>query len=209
VIDIVIPTIPGREESLDRCRKSYADLAGVESNVIVVPDSKTCGWGWKQGLAASREPYVLLACDDQEAFGAGWAQDCIAAIDEGFLPCPRVWTPEGRIESQGGDMSAYRHLIARHQKNRTPVDYTTIPVMSREQADAIQMIESHYCSDVWVSYRGRQLGIETVLVHGFDVRHHQERVGRGAGMAQEARDAMDVETLKKELEACESLSPAA
>ena len=62
------------------------------------------------------------------------------------------------------------------------------------------MLDVHYASDVWVSYRGRQLGYETVLRHGFDVRHWHEQPGRGAGMSQNERDAMDVATMQRELE---------
>ena len=61
------------------------------------------------------------------------------------------------------------------------------------------MIPTQYCCDVWVSYRGRQLGYETVLRHGFDLIHHQEQVGRGAGMSQNDRDALDMETMLEEL----------
>ncbi len=195
VVDILIPTIIGREASLERCSRSYKDLAGVATNVIVIPDSETCGWGWKQGLCASRAPYVLLACDDQEAIAQDWAKVCIETVDAGFLPCPRVWKPDGGIESQGGDMSAYEHLIRRPQRDQTYVDYTTVPFLSREMAEQIGMIDTHYCSDVWVSYRGRQLGYQTMLRHGFDLRHWQEQLGRGAGMSQAERDAMDCNTL--------------
>jgi hypothetical protein len=61
------------------------------------------------------------------------------------------------------------------------------------------MLPIQYSCDVWVSYRGRQLGYETRLVHGYDLVHHQEQVGRGAGMAQHERDAMDTATMREEL----------
>lgn len=199
-IDVIIPTIQGREASLERCISSYRRTSSVELNVIVVNDSRTCGWGWQQGLAAARAPYILLACDDQEAVSLKWADKCIETVTVGKLPCPRVWRSDGSVQSNGGDMKQMHHLNPRPQKDGSHVDYTTIPFMSAKQADEIGMLDVHYASDVWVSYRGRQLGYPTVLRHGFDVMHHGELVGRGAGMSQVARDEMDCKTVFSELE---------
>jgi hypothetical protein len=197
-VDLIVPTIEGRESSLVRCVDSFKARTD-DLGVIVVPDSKTCGWGWKQGLAASQAPYVALVADDLECISDTWAQVCMEMADEGLLACPRVWTPDRAIESQGGDMNALGHIIPRYRKDRSPTDFTTVPFMSREQAEAIGMLDVQYSCDVWVSYRGRQLGYETVLVHGYDLVHHQEQVGRGAGMAQNDRDAMDTETMLEAL----------
>jgi hypothetical protein len=203
-IDLIVPTVKGREESLERCLDSYERNSLVDVVPIVVADSETCGWGWKRGLRISDAPYVLLACDDQECVSPTWAQICIETVDKGNLPCPRVWRPDGTIESQGGDMGSPHHVVNRPQKDWTEVDYTTIPFASREMIDEIGMLEIHYSSDVWVSYRGRQLGYKTVLRHGYDVRHWKHEVGRGAGMTVVARDAKDEATMRKELEQCES-----
>jgi hypothetical protein len=198
-IDIVVPTIRGREESLERCIESYKRHSIVPTNEIIVKDSRSSGWGWKKGLRMSRAPYVLLAADDHECISPKWAQTCIETADAGKIVCPRVWQPNGGIESQGGDMNAFAHIINRPQKDWTQVDYTTIPFLSREAIDEIGMLEIHYSSDTWVSYRGRQLGYETVLRHGFDIRHWQHPVGRGAGMEQVERDHQDEKILQKEL----------
>lgn len=201
MIDVIIPTIPGREKSLDRLIASIERTTETPFEIIVIENSKTCGWGWRKGLEESSDaPYVLLACDDQEFIGIGWDQVAMATVDGGRLPCPRVWLPDGSIESQGGDMGSPNHVVNRYQKDWTPVDYTTIPFCSRDQIDEIGMLDVHYASDVWVSYRGRQLGVQTLLRHGFDVRHYQESVGRGAGMAQSDRDAMDCKTVFQKLD---------
>jgi hypothetical protein len=199
VIDIIVPTIPGREESLDRCLDSFERNTSVELNHRIISDSPTCGEGWMIGLEDSTAPYVLLVADDIECASENWAEVCMETTDEGLLPCPRVWTPDGSIESQGGDMNAYGHILARHRKDGSPTDFTTVPFMSREQADRIGGFGGQYGCDVYVSYRGRQLGYETVLRHGFDLVHHQHPVGRGAGMNQNDRDAMDMEIMRREL----------
>ena len=56
---------------------------------------------------------------------------CIEAADEDLLACPRVYTPQGAIESQGGDMDAVGHLLNRHRKDGAPCDFTTVPFISR------------------------------------------------------------------------------
>lgn len=198
MLDLIVPTIDGREASLERCLKSFEALTD-DLTVIVVRNPPTCGQGWREGLERSEAPYVAFCCDDLECISDRWAEACIEIVDEGLLPCPRVWTPDGAIESQGGDMNAVGHLLNRHRKHRAPCDFTTVPFMSREQVEAIGILPTHYGCDVWVSHRGRQLGYETVLVHGYDLVHHQEQVGRGAGMSQNERDAVDAETVRKAL----------
>ena len=132
MIDLIVPTVAGREESLERCLDSYELMAtDARLTAIVVRDSETCGGGWLTGLEKSKAPYMLLACDDQEALTEGWDEVCMETADEGKIVCPRVWLANGTIESQGGDMDVIHHIIARPQRDRTPVDYTTIPFLSR------------------------------------------------------------------------------
>jgi hypothetical protein len=200
MIDCIVPTIPGREESLERFEASLERTTETGYDVFIVRNSESCGIGWKTGLDHSEAPYVLLACDDQEFLRPGWDRICIETVDEGLIPCPRVWEPDGRIQSQGGDMSHFQNIITRPQKDRTSVQYATVPFVSREMIDQIGMLEVHYASDLWVSERGRQLGWETVLRHGYDVRHWREDAGRGAGLSESERNDMDVKTVTKELE---------
>jgi glycosyltransferase involved in cell wall biosynthesis len=204
-LDVLIPTIPGREASLERLLESLERHSDVDLNEIIVKDSPSCGEGWLTALQASDSPYVAMMADDLEIASPLWAEVCIDTVDRGFLPCPRVYLPGGEVESQGGDMNAHQHIRTQHRKDSAWCDYTTVPFMSREQADAIGMIPVHYCSDVWVSYRGRQLGYETVLRHGYDLIHHREPAGRGAGMAVMDRDAMDLKTMNEALERVGSL----
>ncbi len=214
MIDAIIPTIPGREDSLERLLDSLQRTTLSPYETVIVRDSLTCGWGWKTGLERSQSDYVALLCDDQEFIASGWDEICIDTANADKLACPRVYRPDGSPESRGGDMHALHHLNRTPKKDWTEVDYTTIPFLSREQIDAIGMLPTQYAGDVWVSYRGRQLGFETVLRHGYEVRHWQEEVGRGAGMSQNERDAMDCKTVFDELDRMEkassaSLSPAA
>lgn len=186
-VDIVVPTVAGREESLARCIESY-ERHTEGANLIVVRDEPTCGLAWREGLTRSRAPYVHLTCDDIELRGPGWFEACGAVVDRGYLPCPVVYRPDGSLESCGGDREAPARLTSRLQPDGTEVDFTVLPFMGREQAEAIGMIEAHYMADVWVSARGRQLGWRTVIVRAFEVTHHYENVGRRSSRALRLRD---------------------
>lgn len=198
MIDLIVPTIKGREESVERCVASFVAVSD-EVNPIVVKDSPTCGEGWITGLRESTADHVALVADDLELVSDTWPECCVEVTERGAIPCPRVFRADGIVESQGGDMNALGHILARHRKNGSPCDFTTVPFLTREQSLRIGMIPTQYCCDVWVSYRGRQLGYETELCHGFDLIHYQEQAGRGAGMEQGERDALDTGTMKAAL----------
>lgn len=176
-IDLIVPTVPGREESLKRCLRSFGD----EVNPIIVRGEQTCGTGWTQGIRRSAGDYLILCCDDIEADPDLDLEACVETVDDGYLPAPIVLRPNGALESAGGDMNALACLISNIQPDWTPVDFTPLPFVSREQIKKIRMIPSHMMSDVWVSYRGREFGYETVLRHPFKLIHHHEMTGRKPG----------------------------
>lgn len=178
-VDIVVPTVTGREESLERCLASYEKhTAKGTFNFIVIRDEDTCGVAWSKGMELSTAPYVHLSCDDLELREDGWLDACRESTDEGFLPCPVVYRPDNTLESCGGDMNSGSNLIGHMQDDKTVCDFTTVPFMNREQADAIGMIGAHYKSDVYVSHRGRALGYETHVRSAYAFTHYSEAVKR-------------------------------
>lgn len=202
-IGIVIPTIPGREASLKRCLGSYA-ATDVELRFHVFRNSPCSGTGWRKGTAElvkeyGAPDYLHLTNDDCEAAHPDWWRDAVEACDNGQIPAPVVRNPDGSLQSAGGDMNSGGHLLSTVQPDGTEVGFTTVPFLSWEQWKRIGMLDVHYCSDVWVSERGRQLGFPTVLRHGYEIVHHMHSVGRGAGMEQGARDRMDRETMRRAL----------
>ena len=164
---------------MERCLASYEkNTAEGAISFIVVRDEETCGKAWIKGMELANSPYVHLTCDDLEITSPTWAGVCCETVDAGQLPCPVVYRPSGTIESCGGDMSSGGCLISTMQPDKTPTDFTVVPFMSREQADAIGMIEAHYMTDVYVSHQGRKLGYETVVRHGYEFTHHHSNVKR-------------------------------
>lgn len=181
MIDVIVATITGREDSLERCLASYAG-----HRPIIVKDEPSCGAAWLRGMGLSDAPYVHLTNDDLEVH-PGWEDACVEAVENDALPCPVVYRPDGSIESCGGDMQANHCLVSHLQEDWTPCDFTTVPFYSRIQAEAIGMLPIHYYSDVWTSYRGRQYGYETVIRTGYAFTHHHENTGRLAPTTEDRR----------------------
>lgn len=199
-LDIVIPTIPGREESLLRCVESYEkNTIGAAPNFIIIRNSPASGVGWLRGMETSDAPYVHLTNDDIQCDSPLWFEACRQVTEYGHFPAPEVLNSDGSVQSRGGALGAPANLMTEPKEDYQDVDFTTVPFMTREQWDRIGMIPVHYCSDVWVSYRGRQLGIKTVFHRFYRLIHHNHQVGRGAGMPQHERDAMDRVTMFNEL----------
>jgi hypothetical protein len=138
------------------------------------------------GLEQAQCDYVHLTNDDIEVTNSNWAKACIEATDKGNLPCPIVRKPDGSIESCGG--TGKNGLLTDIQPDGTEVEWTVLPFMNKEQANAIGMIPAHHATDVWVSRRGKELGWPTVLVHGYEVIHHYSNIGRIDSPAQRKKD---------------------
>lgn len=179
MIDVITATVSGREADLERWTDSLtANTAKDVLTFIVIRDEETCGAAWRKGMELSNAPYVHLTCDDLELVSDTWAGACCETVDEGLLPCPIVYRPNGEIESCGGDMNLGTNLITEEQPDKTQCDFTVVPFLSREQADAIGMIDAHYKSDVYVSHRGRQLGYETVVRIPYAFKHYSSDIKR-------------------------------
>ena len=179
MIDIILPTVKGREDSLARAIESYQRHTHPDClNIIVIRDEPTVGLAWSKGIESSKAPYIHLSCDDLEVTSPTWAGACVEAADRGTLPCPVVSRPDGSLESCGGDMNVPACLISTMQPDRTEVDFSVVPFGLREQVEAIGMTEGHYLSDTYFSHKGRQLGYSTVIVCDYALTHHRSDVKR-------------------------------
>ena len=199
LVDIIIPTVPGREDDLQRCVASYQKLTRVPHRLIVISDSPSSGEGWIAGIEQGTAPYVHLTSDDVEITSDVWAQRCIEAADAGYIAAPTIYRPDGTVESCGGDMNAPHCLLDRVSPAWTFVDFAPTPFLSRAAMHEIGMLPIHYSCDVWLAYHGRALGYETVVRDGYELVHYSSPVRRGAGMAQGQRAAQDFEIMKREL----------
>ncbi len=195
LISVVVPTITGREESLHRCLTAYAATTH-DYEVIVVANERACGIAWQKGAAVAQGRYLHLTADDLEPH-SGWWLPLAEACESGRIGCPIVYEPDGSVQSVGG---MGWEPCPRWKRDWQPVDWTTVPFVTRKQWESIApMIPLHYCTDIWVSARARQAGIPTVVRAHSGFTHHNEPVGRGAGMDVHERNRHDREAFTRYL----------
>lgn len=185
VITVVIPTVPGREDHLERCTRAYAENAtgNYDLDLIVEHGHATCGLAWQAGAGNARGAFIHLTDDDIEPL-PGWHAPALEAVRRGYLPAPQVCDPDGNPQSwpQPGRLG----------DDWAPVHMTSLPFCSREQWEKITpLMVGHYFTDDFFSYRGRKAGWPCVLRAGYAFTHHWAQPGRGAGMTQDERMAHD------------------
>lgn len=173
MLSIVIPTISRREESLARAVASYRDTCvDINHEIIIVKDRPTWPAACNEGYEQATGDVILFTSDDLEAL-PGWHVPALRYLGEhDELPAPRVYNflppPEGEWDnSEDGPDGAITH-------------FTRIPIMRRDQWERIGRWPDDliYYADLWVSEKGRSLGIETRMVHGFDFIHHWSGIKR-------------------------------
>lgn len=190
MISIVIPTIAGREESLQRAVKSYVDTTPDDTELIIETGHATCGSAWQAGASKAKGDYICLGADDHEPLD-GWWEPLVEACDLGFCPCSVVLNSNGSVQSAGMVNWNWNLVV----EDCYGVEHTLTPFMSREQWELVQPIPValHYCTDIWVSARLRHHGITAAVRSSSRVIHHYHPVGRGAGMEENARNIHDRE----------------
>jgi hypothetical protein len=165
---------------MERCLAAYE----ATSDVIpyVVHDFPSCGEAWLQGATDAAKvgfDYLHLTADDLEPHD-GWLQAAIETVDKGLIPAPMVYRPDGTLESAG---LAGFSLNAIAERDWQPVDSTTVPFLTTEMWEAIGMIPIHYCTDLWVSNRGRLHGWDTVIRTPMRFTHYTAQPGRNYARA--------------------------
>jgi hypothetical protein len=196
-VAVVIPTIDGREDHLQRCLAAYGQLSDV--HLIVEHGHPSCGAAWIAGAKKARYfDYIHFTADDLEPH-PGWLEPAIETVEAGYIPAPLVFNPDGTLDSAGLEgFGQYRGPYDDWQY----IEGTTVPFLTREMWEAIGMIDVHYCTDLWVSRVGRlRGGWGTVIRTEMRFTHHTADVGRNYG-----RVFSDTETFVRRFreEACAS-----
>lgn len=185
LISVIIPTVQGREDYLEKCIGAYETHSGgaYQLDLIVEHDHPSCGAGWQAGLARAKGEYIHLSDDDIEPH-PGWHAPAIEAVSLGFLPAPLVCAPNGYPQSHPQE-----GVIA---PDWTPVHMAALPFASAAQMGKIApLLTTHYFSDDWISWRGQRAGWPVVLRCNYRFIHHWAQHKRGAGMTQEQRMVHD------------------
>ena len=171
-LSVVIPTITGREDSLARAIAAYTEtLDGTNYEIITVLDKPNWPAACNEGYRQSAGDVIHFSADDLEPM-PGWHVEALLTLSvKDELPAPRVYNylppPEGEwANPEDGSHGAIP-------------EFTRIPIMRRDQYERIgEWPEMPYYADLWVTDKGRTLGIETKMVHGYDFIHHWSQVGR-------------------------------
>lgn len=170
MISVICPTIKGREDWAERCQTAYQEHTTETHEFILIHDRPTCGIGWNDGLDIAKGDYLHLTADDVEPT-EGWDLVGIEWLHRKILPAPRILHTDGSLQSCGN--------TADEQPTGTPTELTRIPFFGRELVPIVcPIIETHYYTDSWVSYRARRYGWSTLVVRDFLFYHHFAGVGR-------------------------------
>lgn len=191
MLGVVVPTIPGREESLRRTLRAYLHHTREFPGGLLIhveKDRPTCGMAWDIGAQkfGDRCDYLHFAADDVVPH-EGWWQPLKEAVDAGFCACAVVVNPDGSVQSAGMS-NWYPHPVC--SQDWMPVEHTLTPFMTWAQWEQVRPIphDLHFCTDTWVSAR---LGVQVVVREGSVFTHHNHPVGRGAGMDIHVRNQRD------------------
>lgn len=191
MLDIIIPTVTGREESLARCIAAYQARTITPHQIRVYKDFPTCGEAWRVGAEQAKVKYLHLAADDLEPH-YGWDTAAFEILADQAIPCPIVYEPDGVTVQSTHGVSCQHGISTTPMDHGVPVGFTTVPLIKREWWPQIGMPNLHYCSDAWVSVKARAVGIPTLACPAMRFTHHNEAPGRGAAAGdQHAQTAND------------------
>jgi hypothetical protein len=169
VISVIIPTIRGREEWLERTIAAY-ERTTENYELIVLNDFPTCGQAWNAGLLQAKGEYLHLSADDLEPH-VGWWEAAVQSLTWNHLPCPRILNTDGSLQSCGPD--------AYEKPNMTPSDVARIPFFPQSLLEHLYPIfEEQYCGDYWVSWKASQAGWPTLVNRRMVFTHHLVTEGR-------------------------------
>jgi hypothetical protein len=185
LLSIVIPFVPGREGYLDLALRAYRHSTPVDTQILVITGKATCGEAWNQGIEQADGDYVLLAADDIEPADDGWLETGIHWVNNDVLPCARILNTDGTLQSCGD--------WPEEAETGTICEFARIPFARSDQMQAIYpILPIHYATDYWFSHRGREIGLETMVVRDFCFYHHFAQPGR-----QDYRLASDMQIFRR------------
>ena len=191
MITVVIPTIEGREDWLEKCLLAYKATSPPDTEYIIVKNEPSCGHAWQKGWEQSTGDYIHFTADDLQPL-EGWYKKPVKWLEADFIPAANVLTPnmsKAVCDAPLGDMGHWPNVL--------------VPFLSREileQGDWILPI--HYGSDDWVSYQAVKKGYGLERCLNYQLIHHVANHGRNY-----LRRWQDVKTLADKMTAAGYLPP--
>lgn len=167
-VAVVIPTIKGREASLQRTIDGYLrTMDAVE--LIVVRDKATCGIAWNQGVREAEAEFIHLSADDIVPH-EGWLEAAMISMAAEQLPAGRILHGDGTLQSCGDELDRPDGFVT---------EIPRIPFLPAWLALKIFPIPPiHYYTDNIVGDRARGFGWPTIVNRGYLFTHHLVGEGR-------------------------------
>lgn len=181
-ISVIVPTVDGREDHLERCVTAYHTLApgNYQLELLIERNHRSCGLAWQAGAERSRTGDFIHLTDDDIEPRPDWHAPAIEAVERGFIPAPQVYDPNGYPQSHP--------CVGSVAPDWTPVHMSALPFCSRQQWEKITpLMTSHYFTDDFFSFRANQAGWMPRLRIGYAFTHWWATVRRGAGMSEPDR----------------------
>lgn len=205
VVTVVVPTVDGREEYLERCLRGYRERTeSAEVEFLVYENRPTCGMVWQEGADEAvrlhgRSGFLHFTADDIVP-GEGWFLPLAEAVDRNFVPVAAVVNCDASVledefPKAGNPITANTCFFEGHppadpfaeypdwslaSKHR-PIEtaYPSVPFCSLRQWESIgPMIAAHYGTDKWFGRRARLAGFEPIVRHGALFYHYSAQPGR-------------------------------
>lgn len=180
---IVIPTVTGREDHLARCVESYENMTvGGVAQICIFKDYATCGEVWNLGAKEARElghDFVHMTADDLVPENPGWYEAAVETVEADsdeygyetgrFLPCAKVFNPDGSIQVQGG----WHHEFEDWEETGGG----SVPFCRTE--DWIDIPNIHYWSDNAYDYAQNYINKKTFVARtNYAFTHYTAQAGR-------------------------------
>jgi len=141
---------------------------GPSHEIIVIKDGGTWPAACNQGYYESTGDVIYFGADDLEPL-PGWYKEVLDWLKrEDELPAAKVMDPDGSFSN------------AIDGTNLELTHFTRVPIMRRDQWERIGPWPEDliYYADLWVSEKGRTLGIRTRLFYSYIFLHHWSQIGR-------------------------------
>lgn len=185
-LSIVIPTITGKEASLQRTKAAYIDAKpqGWEYEFIVVKNAGNAGKGWNRGADQASGDYLHFTADDILPH-PGWLETAYEASEDGEYPAPRIVFEDGTLQGCGGLHGSY---IQEEIPDGTAVQNSQLPFFRAELWEEMGPgLPIHYWADDYLSERAVRAGLTVVFRKDYAFTHMDGHV-RDPEMLAEAQE---------------------
>lgn len=176
MIAVVIPTIAGREDLLERTIAAYRGNTWSPVKVIVVRDRPTVGEAWNDGAAAAGDADFLHLSADDVLPAPRWDEAAIGCAAAGVYPSPRIVNVDGSLHSCG---TLGAGMLLPDCADMTPCGSSPFPFLAagdwRRVGPALPV---HYFADDHLAWRARCAGLLPMVCRGYQLTHLEGTIGR-------------------------------